>query len=433
MLELLGSGIISLWLEAIGVYPPALPQEPTPLSLLLVEQRQPQVESIVQQYLQGLSQRGFVQAGQGIWLQSDRSLLTQHVGSEPLPAASLTKVATSLVALQTWGPQYQFVTQVGATGAIANGVLQGDLVIQGSGDPLFVWEEAFSLGNTLNRMGITEVKGNLVIAGPFAMNYETEPAIAGELLRQALDASLWSGEAADQFATLPPGTPRPQVRITGQIKSAVLPLGQQTLLIQHRSLPLFELLKQMNIYSNNEIAEMLATALGGGPTVAHRAAIMAQVPASEIQLINGSGLGHENRISPRAVCGMFQALQRQLQGHQLTVANLFPVMGWDRGTVEFRKLPLAAVVKTGTLWDVSALAGVIPTQKYGPVWFAIINRGDDIEGFRDQQDQFLRALTQVWGAPPSLLPELRPVPIRDRLGDSSRNQILLQQAMDLAP
>lgn len=427
MLQLLSSGIISLWLEAAGVsLPPAL-EESSSFLLLRLEQRESQGETLLQQYLEELSQRGFAEDGQGVWIQSERNLLGQSFGDQPLPAASLTKVATSLVALETWGPQHQFVTQIGATGPIRHGVLEGDLVIQGSGDPLFVWEEAFSLGNTLNQLGITQVTGNLVIVGYFAMNYETDPAIAGDLLREGLNAKLWNPGTAAQFATLPLGTPQPRVEILGQVQSTLVPPAPQTLLIHHRSLPLFELLKQMNIYSNNEMAEILATSLGGGLAVARRAAAAAQVPDREIQLINGSGLGHENRISPRAATGMFQAIQGQLQRYNLTIADLFPMMGRDQGTVELRQLPPSAVVKTGTLWDVSALAGVIPTVKYGPVWFAIINRGEDIEGFRNQQDQLLQSLTQQWGKPEVLLPELRFMPGRDRLGDLQRNQILWQQ------
>ena len=44
-------------------------------------------------------------------------------------------------------------------------------------------------------------------------------------------------------------------------------------------------------------------------------------------------------------------------------------------------MPTATVMKTGTLNDVSALAGVMPTRDRGLVWFAIINRGTNVSGF----------------------------------------------------
>jgi len=66
---------------------------------------------------------------------------------------------------------------------------------------------------------------------------------------------------------------------------------------------------EMNIYSNNEMAEMLAQS--GERSPVQQQAPLPLVPQSEIQLVNGSGLGVENRISPRAVCAMFIAIQRE--------------------------------------------------------------------------------------------------------------------------
>jgi serine-type D-Ala-D-Ala carboxypeptidase/endopeptidase (penicillin-binding protein 4) len=109
------------------------------------------------------------------------------------------------------------------------------------------------------------------------------------------------------------------------------------------------------------------------------------------------------------------------------VADLFPVAGRDQGTVEDRKLPKGAVVKTGTLWNVSALAGVIPTREHGPVWFAIMNKGENLDGFRNQQDLLLLALAKAYGTPATLAPEFASHPITERLGDPRRNQIMGRQ------
>lgn len=54
---------------------------------------------------------------------------------------------------------------------------------------------------------------------------------------------------------------------------------------------LAKILKQMNIYSNNNMAEMLAEFMGSPLVVSQLAAKSAAVPPQEIQLIKGSGLG----------------------------------------------------------------------------------------------------------------------------------------------
>lgn len=49
--------------------------------------------------------------------------------------ASVAKLVTTAVALETFGPDYRFETKIEYTGKIDNGVLQGDLWIRGGGDP----------------------------------------------------------------------------------------------------------------------------------------------------------------------------------------------------------------------------------------------------------------------------------------------------------
>jgi len=400
-----GRRLVSSWVGLLSAATLLLSLSPTSQA---TEQGslQPQVET----YLAQLAGRGFSPTAQGVWLQMedpspqrDRILvLGQHQGSTPLPAASLTKVATTLAALQHFGPQHRFVTTWLATGPLtAEGVLQGDLWVVGGEDPLFVWEEAFSVGNLLNAYGIRQVRGDLVVVGRFYMNFSRDVAQSGSLLRQGLDARRWPPEAEAQFQTLPPGTPRPQVEILGSVRVAQqIPPGAQVLL-RHESPPLIHLVKLMNLYSNNSMAEMLADAVGGADQVAQIARAIAGIPAEELQLINGSGLGVENRISPRANVALLRAIQSLLEEQGLSLADAFAVVGQDVGVLERRLLPGILIAKSGTLRSVSTLAGVLPTEQ-GDIWFALMNGGSDLVGFRTQQGQFLSQLQSQWGSPTTL-------------------------------
>ncbi|MBW4471330.1 MAG: D-alanyl-D-alanine carboxypeptidase [Stenomitos rutilans HA7619-LM2] len=444
MLELFSSGLISLWLNMAGLsrvnasslnVVNAITGNEVPWAVMPGEP-DAATQATLQQYLGDLDRQGLAESSQGVWLQTGSHFLASNQGTTPLPAASLTKVATSLAALETWGPDHQFETLISATGPIQDGALQGDLVIQGGGDPLIVWEEAIALGNALNRLGIAKVTGNLVITGDFLMNFETKPDKAGALLKQAIDANSWSNEAAYQYQKMPTGTPRPHVAIAGSVQVVNYGVGllpKQILLLRHHSLPLSHILKLMNIYSNNVIAESLANSLGGGTVVAQQAAIAAGVPQDEVRLRNGSGLGTENQISPRAICAMFTTIQRYLQFRNLTIADLFPISGMDGGTIDYRKIPQAAVVKTGTLNDVSALAGVVPTRDRGFVWFAMLNRGTDLDDLRDRQDQLLQAIVKQWGAVSTRPLPLSPSnvqPVSSLLGATDRNEAV-RSAMEV--
>ncbi len=475
MLELVSSGLVGVWFNLAGVDTNrvSLAQSATWQGLPWLnfpKPIEPSVGKTVTQYIATLKTQGLEPKSQSVWLRTDSTMLADINGKTPVPAASLTKTATSLAALTTWGLDKRFDTVIGMSGEISAGVLNGDLVIQGGDDPLFVWEDAIALAQSLNQLGVRKVTGNLIILGKFHMNYKADPQQAGELLKQALtginlppalldtdfkDVNLVKlpvapaakqPPAPDPDAGTPavntdrtpeespaipevtadnpspapditpektPAAPKvnpkesPQVSIAGAVLTIIAPTSPIVPLIRHRSLPLIEIVRQMNIYSNNEIAQMLADSVGGAEQVMKIAATTAKFPLAEIQLINGSGLGVENRLSPRAVCQIFRTLQQQLQPANLTLADIFPVAGMEKiGTLKDRYLPMGTTIKTGTLNQVSALSGVMPTRDRGLVWFVIINKGTQIGTLRQQQDLLLKALAKEWGevkqTPPAL-------------------------------
>lgn len=439
MFELLGLWVFELWSNpdtALVAQSTKLSEwwSQTTLPTLVAPTYTPDDKAIatLNAYLAALSRSGMNQREQGVWLQTGGNVWGEHQGTIALPAASLTKLVTSLVALDAWGTNHQFETLISTTGAVSNGVLNGDLVIQGGGDPLYVWEEAIALANVLQQeMGIQQINGDVLIGGNFSMNYEDSPLTSGALLVQAFDAALWPPEATQQYLELPPGTPKPRLSIRGRVRySSNNALSQRSLqpLLRHQSLPLAQLLKLMNIYSNNVMAQNLADMVGGADVMAKKAADLVQVAPAEIQLINGSGLGTGNQLSPQAVSKILIALSQQVAGTPWSVADLLPVSGRDIGTLKGRNIPQSAAVKTGSLWNVSALAGGLPTDDQGLVWFTIINKGTNLEAMRTRQDIFLNALLQQWGPgavlPPDLQPGQESLKPENQLGARSRIQVL---------
>jgi len=379
----------------------------------------PTTQEQIEQYINKLAAKGAAKGNQGVWIQTGATLLANYQGSVPQPAASIAKVATTLAALQTFGPDHQFVTLVGATGAIANGVLLGDLVIQGGEDPFFVWEEAIAVGNLLHQLGIKRVAGNLVITGKFYMNFQFDPMASGNLLKQGLNAQIWPQEAETQYRTLPTGTPQPQVEIEGSVVVSPSTPSNVQPLVRHYSFPLAELLKKMNLYSNNVMVEILDNAVGGTAAVAQKSAEAAGVPLTEIQL---SGSIAQRKISPRAACGMFLAIERYLQAYNLTVADVFAIIGQDPGILEKHQLPNLSVIKSGSWNTIGALVGGLPTQKQGTVWFALMNIGEDFKESHTEQEILLKSLLNQWGTVQSLPVELKPNP--QRKNKTSRSEIV---------
>ena len=327
-------------------------------------------------------------------MQTGDRLLEANGGDELHSGASLTKAATTLAILHRYDPTHRFTTRVGRTGEIEDGVLKGDLVIEGGMDLLFMRPQAIAFGTQLEEMGIRKIAGNLVVLFPYRESLP-EPNQAGVVLREGMNARLWSEETQRHYQQHMPNAPKPSVTIAGEIKTYQESLGIAQNLISHQSPPVIEMVKYMNLHSSNDLAESF-TADMGGPAIAQETLLSASgLPPKEVQLKNGSGLGEDNRMTPRAVVGIFIAIQNRLSDLNLDLKDAFPLSGQDIGTLEDRMLPKGAVVKTGTLWNVSALAGYIPTDKKGRVWFSIMNEGGDyVDGFRKSQDQILTQMVQ---------------------------------------
>jgi serine-type D-Ala-D-Ala carboxypeptidase/endopeptidase (penicillin-binding protein 4) len=81
----------------------------------------------------------------------------------PLIPASTVKLATAVVALDVLGPEYRFRTELLTNGRVERGVLRGDLILRGSGDPSLDVADLLGLAVRLGSSGIRQVDGRFLI------------------------------------------------------------------------------------------------------------------------------------------------------------------------------------------------------------------------------------------------------------------------------
>ncbi len=106
-------------------------------------------------------------------------VLEEHGGAKGLPPASVTKAVTALYALATLGAAHRFATRLIATGAVSNGVLKGDLILAGGGDPTLDTDALAGLAAKLKAAGVREVQGKLRTYGgtlPYVREVDTDQA-----------------------------------------------------------------------------------------------------------------------------------------------------------------------------------------------------------------------------------------------------------------
>lgn len=95
-----------------------------------------------------------------------RPLLALHANHALNPASTI-KLLTTYAALELLGPAYRWPTEVYATGTLARGVLTGDLVLKGYGDPKLTLENFWLLLRDLRARGLREIRGDLVLDRSF--------------------------------------------------------------------------------------------------------------------------------------------------------------------------------------------------------------------------------------------------------------------------
>ncbi|MCC6328546.1 MAG: D-alanyl-D-alanine carboxypeptidase [Acidobacteria bacterium] len=363
----------------------------------------------------------------GVLVQSlSGDVIVDSASDTPFNPASNVKVATAFAVLKTFGPEYRFSTGVWTDGSYeeATGTIHGNLYVSGR-DPVFGYEHAVRLASELNKMGIRNVKGDLIVTDNFAMNHSGSASGSSRSLFATLDAAKRSASANNAWASylvnsgrFTPDMPVPSVAFTGSVYVQPMP-GNVNLLFSHESAKMRDILKATLCYSNNFIAERLGEMVGGPYAVARLVQQHAGVPADEFSLQTSSGLGI-NRVTPRAMMKLLQTLRSELAGYRMTFADIMPVAGVDKGTLENRfdsDFAMGSVVgKTGTLsrtdGGASALCGEINTRN-GKLLFVIFNQRGSVSRFRRFQNNYVSIIQSYFGGPAAMAYD--EVPLNARL------------------
>ncbi len=386
--------------------------------------------------------------------------------NEPVNPASLAKLTTTMAALDRLGPAFQWRTPVFATGSVVDGVLDGDLVIRGSGDPALVVERLWLLLRRVRMLGVQGIRGDIVLdqsafsvplrdPGEFdgeplrpynvrptalllnfrSTVYSFVPDAAAGVARVVVDTPL-DGVDWDQTvplaegpcggwrealkASFEPGRTRFAGRypracgelnwpvadpdpagydgrllrglwrelggtLGGRVREGSTP-ADAVPLAESRSPLLPEVVRDINKYSNNVMAQQLFLSLAlhgpGGSSPATKEAAQAALAAwlvertgplgEQVVVDNGSGLSRSWRLPAARLARLLQQAADGPNFGEL-MASL-PITGLDGTLRRSRATAGRAHLKTGSLRDVSGLAGwVLSDSGRRYVFVAIVN------------------------------------------------------------
>lgn len=93
---------------------------------------------------------------------STSEVLYEFNGDTPIKPASNMKLITTAAALDVLGEDYRFATNLYITGEISDGVLNGDVYLQGQGDPTLMDTDLKQFAEDLKALGIHTIDGRIV-------------------------------------------------------------------------------------------------------------------------------------------------------------------------------------------------------------------------------------------------------------------------------
>jgi D-alanyl-D-alanine carboxypeptidase/D-alanyl-D-alanine-endopeptidase (penicillin-binding protein 4) len=331
--------------------------------------------------------------------------------------ASVEKLYTTAGALLRYGADGHITTSVLSAGLPdETGTITGNVVLRGGGDPTFNTASATTLAKQLTQAGLQRIEGRVVGDESAFDAFRGVPASGYRLTGEVGPLSALSfnhgrtGKAAPYFQASPAkfaadafekALEHEGVKITGAARAGLTPEGM-TPLSELESPPVSAIVRLMNQPSDNYFAETLIKGLGAqfgtaGSTTAGATVIKDAIRPFGITptVIDGSGLSRGDRTSPRQIVALLKGMDESESG--VAFDESLPVVGRN-GTMYNRMRGTPAQdrchTKTGTLHDVSTLAGFCNTTGGERIAFAFLMNRVNPSAAHALQDRMTVALAK---------------------------------------
>jgi D-alanyl-D-alanine carboxypeptidase/D-alanyl-D-alanine-endopeptidase (penicillin-binding protein 4) len=348
--------------------------------------------SLEQEWDNHIANAQFDSSKQSYCFEESGKVFGKNIDMQVKPA-SVTKLYTTLWALDSLGSNFRFQTLF----QIKNNILY----ISGGNDPYFVTENLILVMSHLENLGYNKLD-KVVFSNDFFFNWTDKPARIKQILKKVLNTNLWDGQIRQSYneanRVLETEADPNRLEVTEFSVSNVLfqtsfSLTNPEINFTFYSSPLWQHLKQVNMYSNNFYTDKIFDFLGGSQEFSDYIYRKINATEDDIFFYTGSGLG-ANYTTCRTTLNMLKELEEAILDQGLEISYVVAMPGYDEGTLRKRfteniyRGKLAA--KTGTLRDTSTLAGYL-FNKDQHVYFGTFNHTSDKQTARGIQNKFIKS------------------------------------------
>lgn len=367
-----------------------------------------------------VNQAQFARANLGILIidpAAGDTIYSHNAGKLFVPASN-QKILTGTVALAQLGPEYRYRTTFVTHGRIDNGMLDGDLIVIGRGDPTVsdrVKGNAMtflqSVADSLSAHGIRRITGAVRPGGNafpdsvYGYGWEWDD-LRGESAAPVDELELNEGmvrsaariNGRDTIVAVATNSPT-----TAYLDAVTQALTSRGVVIDHpqpgpmddlsvrsdtlyafSSPPLREILKPFLKPSQNQIGEALIKTLGlektgvgiadSGAVVIRRQLAAWGIDSTSTVVYDGSGMSRHDLVTPEAIVKILVAIQRDPA--YSAFYDALPIAGID-GTIRTRMVGTPAAnnirAKTGALEFVRSLSGYVTTAAGEKLVFSMLS------------------------------------------------------------
>ena len=330
-----------------------------------------------------------VRVSAGLWDLDGGKLLEGQQTELALVPASTTKVVSTYALLKVWKPNFVLETEV--WGDLKGGVVLGDLVFKGAGDPFLTSDRLWLLGQDLRTRGVTRVVGRIRLdqtafdGQRFGNGWEnTSTSTTPPILPLSVNFNREGGrilQNPENMAVEVIQTILQQAGITVE-GTHLTAAGPSSKLLAFQSKPLRDLVNDINKFSNNFMIEMLVKRFGSGTwpqgirQIQSFYATTLNLGADQIAITDGSGLSKDNRLSARTLAIILRAAWHDFEVGPEFVESL-KIIGGEPWKLHIKdpNLTRRVRVKTGHLDNVTSACGYLQTPSGAVRVFAVILNG----------------------------------------------------------